>query len=88
MREREIEAYLVERVKQMGGIAYKFTSPQRRGVPDRLVMLPERTIFFVELKAPGARPTRQQHREHDRIRALGHRVEVADSIARVDEVLS
>jgi len=39
MLEKQIEAYLVERVKEAGGIAYKFTSPQRRSVPDRLVLL-------------------------------------------------
>jgi hypothetical protein len=37
--EKQIEAYLVKRVKEAGGIAYKFTSPQRRSVPDRLVLL-------------------------------------------------
>jgi hypothetical protein len=38
-RERDVEAHLVKRVKEAGGIAYKFTSPQRRSVPDRLVLL-------------------------------------------------
>jgi hypothetical protein len=37
--EKQIEAHLVKRVKEAGGIAYKFTSPQRRSVPDRLVLL-------------------------------------------------
>jgi hypothetical protein len=39
MLEKDIEAHLVARVKAKGGIAYKFTSPQRRSVPDRLVLL-------------------------------------------------
>lgn len=38
MLEKVIEAHLVKRVKEQGGIAYKFTSPQRRSVPDRLVL--------------------------------------------------
>lgn len=38
MLEKHIEAHLVKRVKEHGGIAYKFTSPQRRSVPDRLVL--------------------------------------------------
>lgn len=37
-RESAIEEYLVKRTKSRGGIAYKFTSPQRRSVPDRLVL--------------------------------------------------
>ena len=36
----------------MGGIALKFTSPGMAGMPDRLVLLPEGKIYFVELKAP------------------------------------
>jgi hypothetical protein len=36
--ERPIEEHLVKRIKAKGGIAYKFTSPQRRSVPDRLVL--------------------------------------------------
>jgi len=40
MLERVIEAYLVQKVKELGGIAYKFTSPQRRSVPDRLCLFP------------------------------------------------
>lgn len=37
-RESAIEGYLVKRTKARGEIAYKFTSPQRRSVPDRLVL--------------------------------------------------
>lgn len=39
MLEKTIEAHLVKRVKERGGVAYKFTSPQRRSVPDRLVLM-------------------------------------------------
>ena len=53
--EKHIEAYLVKRVKEIGGIAYKFTSPAHRGVADRVVCLPNGVVWFVELKAPGGR---------------------------------
>lgn len=86
--EKDIEAYLVRRVKEAGGIAYKFTSPQRRSVPDRLLLLPAGRICFVECKRPGAKPTPAQLREHERIRALGFTVEVVDTKDRADEVLS
>lgn len=39
MLEKDIEAHLTKKVKVAGGVAYKFTSPQRRSVPDRLVLL-------------------------------------------------
>jgi hypothetical protein len=86
--ERDIEAHLVEGVKRLGGVAYKFASPGRRNVPDRLCVLPRGVLFFVELKATGAKPTAGQVREHRRLRDLGHRVFVCASLAQVDILLS
>ena len=40
MREREIEEWLREQIKNLGGKALKFTSPGNDGVPDRIVFLP------------------------------------------------
>lgn len=93
MRERDIEAYLVRRVREAGGLAYKFTSPNRRHVPDRIVLMPlrsigcadiDKSVVFVELKAPGKKPTAGQVREHKRLRGLGFRVDVIDSRDGVD----
>ena len=53
--EKQIEAYLVKKVKALGGVAYKFTSPAHRGVADRVVCLPGGVVWFVELKAEGGR---------------------------------
>lgn len=86
MRESRIETRLVRRIRELGGIAYKFTSPARRSVPDRLCILPEGVSFFVECKRPGEKPTEAQEREHSRLRALGHRVYVVDSYALVDSL--
>jgi hypothetical protein len=55
MLEKNIETHLVKRVKEIGGIAYKFVSPAHRGVADRVVCLPNGVVWFVELKAPGGR---------------------------------
>ena len=40
MLEKDIEAHLRDKVKDADGIAFKFTSPSRRSVPDRLVLMP------------------------------------------------
>ena len=53
MLEKEIEAYLCKRIKQLGGMCEKFTSPQKRSVPDRIITLPNNNIIFVETKAEG-----------------------------------
>lgn len=84
IREADIEAHLVKRVKEAGGIAYKFTSPQRRSVPDRLVLMPGGRAWFAECKRPGAKPTEAQAREHERLRALGFQVEVVDDRELID----
>ena len=86
MLERDIEAYLVKRCKEIGALADKFTSPQRRSVPDRLITFGGR-VLFVELKATGARPTPAQVRDHERRRDAGAEVVWLDSKAGVDEVI-
>lgn len=85
MLEKEIEQHLVRRIKRLGGMAEKFTSPGRRSVPDRLVTLPGGHIVFVELKAPGKKPTENQLRDHQRRRDLGCEVLVIDSKEGVDD---
>lgn len=85
MREKEIEKYLREEIKKLGGIAYKFTSPGNSGVPDRLVLLPWSVMAFVELKAPGGKTTAIQDRQISRIQKLDFDVYVIDSKEKVDD---
>jgi hypothetical protein len=99
MRESDIENYLVERVKALGGEVRKVKWIGRTGAPDRLVMLPgggvrglsqetrKPATIWVELKAPGEKAKPHQAREHERMRRMGQRVEVVDSFEQVDEVL-
>lgn len=86
MLERDIEAYLVKRCKEIGALCDKFVSPQRRSVPDRLITFGGR-VLFVELKATGKKPTEAQVRDHERRRAAGAEVVWLDSVAGVDAVL-
>ena len=85
MRESLIEAYLVRRIRALGGMAEKFTSPGRRSVCDRMITMPGGVIIFVELKATGKKPTENQLRDHERRRALGCTVLVLDSKEGVDD---
>lgn len=43
---------------------------------------------WVELKAPGEKPEPHQKREHERLRKVGQRVVVIDSIEGVDALLA
>ena len=92
MRERDIERHLVKRVKELGGECRKVQWIGRRGAPDRLVMLPGHEVtgqsWWVELKAPGVKPEAHQLREHERMRRMGQRVVVIDSLQGVEELLA
>lgn len=99
MRERDIEKHLVQRVKELGGEIRKVKWLGRRGAPDRVVMLPQvwahgfapnrlHCAIWVELKAPGEKPKSHQIREHERMRAMGQRVVVIDSIEGVEALLA
>lgn len=83
MREKEVEQYLVKRVKEVGGKAYKWVSPGNDGVPDRIVFLSGVTAL-VELKAPGKKPTPLQMAKHRELEKLGQRVFVLDNREKVD----
>ncbi len=48
--ESKIEIWLNNRIKKMGGRSYKFVSPGNPGVPDRIYLLPNGRVYFVELK--------------------------------------
>lgn len=74
MVESQLEARLVQGVKTLGGIAYKFVSPGNRGVPDRLVVLPGGRLLFAELKADGGRLSRLQAYQLESLRRLGAEV--------------
>lgn len=87
MTEKNIEQYLVRKVRETGGKAYKFVSPGNAGVPDRLVIFPSGKVIFVELKAPGKAPTNLQKAKHRELEKLKQRVFVIDSKEKVDTVL-
>jgi hypothetical protein len=66
-------------VKKAGGVAFKFVSPGRRSVPDRIVLLPGGRIILSNAKHLGKPPRADQLREHERLRSLGFTVVVLDS---------
>lgn len=83
--EKHIEAYLVKRVKERGGIAYKFVSPARRGVADRIVCLPGGAVWFIELKTVGGRLSPLQKVFADDMKRLGQKYACLWSREQVDE---
>ena len=76
MLEKEIENYLAKEIKKIGGLCYKFVSPGNDGVPDRIAILPDGQIWFIELKAESGRLSPIQVWQIDRLRQLGVNVAV------------
>lgn len=87
MREKTIEAKLTAATKSMGGLALKFTSPGFDGVPDRLVLLPNGMMAFIELKAPGKQLRPLQVRRKRQLEGLGFSVYCLDRPEQILQVL-
>ena len=87
MSEIDIEQYLVIKVRQCGGKAYKFVSPGNSGVPDRLVIFPNGEVIFVELKASGKVPTVLQTAKHKELRKLNQKVLVIDNKQLIEDLI-
>lgn len=88
MREKEIENDLINKTKKRGGIALKFTSPGYDGVPDRLVLLPNSKMGFVEVKAPGKKPRALQIARMQMLRSLGFKAYVLDDKKDTEVILN
>lgn len=86
IRERDIEKAFTAKVKAAGGEIRKVKWIGRKGAPDRVVML-NGTVWWIEFKAPGERPSAQQASEHRRMKKMGMRVVVIDRFAEVDDLL-
>jgi len=86
MRENEIEKYLHDRVKALGGTYRRLNWVGRNNAPDDLVLLPGRS-FYAECKRPGEKPRPGQAREHELLRASSITVYVFSTPAEIDAIL-
>lgn len=86
-KENRVERRLIDGVKALGGITFKFVSPGRAGVPDRVVILPGGTVHFVELKAQGGRASALQQRMLAKLRRMDVTALVLTGIDEVERYL-
>lgn len=80
MLEKDIERKVCDYAKKNNCLVYKFTSPQRASVPDRLLITDKGRVFFIEFKRAGKKPTKGQAREIARLKAQGVPVFVVDNV--------
>ena len=86
--EKDIESYFTRKVKEHGGLAWKFVSPGHAGeVPDRIVLMPGGKCCFAEIKAPGKKPRKLQISVMERLKKYGFDVWVIDSHGKVKDFI-
>lgn len=85
--EATLEKRLVTKITNLGGIAWKFTSPGTIGVPDRIIMF-QGKLCFVEMKAPGKQMREIQKWRKEQIEREGFPVMCLNSEEQVDEFIN
>lgn len=88
MLEKWLENKLVKGVEAAGGQCLKFAPIYRRGMPDRLVLLPGGRAIWVELKTDSGRTTPTQRKRHRELREMGFRVMVPYGEEGLAEVMA
>ena len=81
--EKVVERKLVELCKLNGGMCIKLLSFHINGLPDRMCLFKPAQVIFVELKTTNQKPRPLQIAIHDKLRKLGFRVEVIDTVEQV-----
>lgn len=87
MLESTIERRLVEGVKKLGGLCFKFSSPGNPGVPDRIIITATGRVIFVELKTETGRLAKIQRYTIDEMKKRGADVRVTKGLSDVKELL-
>lgn len=87
IRERDVESYLVKRLDEIGLPCVKFIPDGKVGMPDRLVLLPDQRVLWVELKTSGGHLEEIQKIQHKRLAKLGHAVLVVWDKEDVDNLI-
>ena len=68
-------------------MALKFVCPGLDGVPDRIVLLPNGKLAFIELKRPGGKMRKLQEKRKAQFEALGFLVFCVNDIDEIGGIL-
>lgn len=84
--ERDVERYLIKECEKRGWLCWKFVSPGRRGVPDRIVIR-HGGVAFVEVKRKGGRISPLQIRRIEELIRLLIPARVVETKGEIDEMI-
>jgi hypothetical protein len=87
MLEKQLEQKLKKEVEKLGGLALKLTCPGFTGIPDRLVILPNGEIHFVEMKSEGQKMRPRQEYVKRQLETLNQKVIVLDSLESIKKYI-
>ena len=87
MLESLIEQYLVKEVNRRDGLCLKFNSQSMTGIPDRIILMKNGTVAFVEVKQKGKKPRPLQELRMKQLRQLGFKVYTLDEKEKIGEIL-
>lgn len=81
MLENKLEDKCCKEIEFLGGVAIKLKNPGYRGLPDRLVLLPGRRVFFIEFKRERTgRLSAQQIKIAKQLKTLGFSIYIIDNL--------
>ena len=80
MRESKVETDLVDAAAKEGWSSFKLSKSETRGRPDRWFYRNPAIVKPIEIKAPGERPTRQQLKRIEELRANGFDADWCDNV--------
>jgi len=86
--EKLVERKLVELCKLNGGMCIKLLSFHINGLPDRMCLFRPARVIFVELKTTKQKARPLQITMHNKLRKLGFRVEIIDSVEQVINLIN
>lgn len=87
LQEKFIERELVSRLKKVGVESIKFEVLGKRGMPDRIILIPGGRVVFAEVKSPGEKLRPLQEKRKRELENLGFKVYVIDSKTEIDELV-
>ena len=87
MLESLIEQHLVKEVNRRDGLCLKFNSQSMTGIPDRIILMKNGTVGFVEVKQKGKKPRPLQELRMKQLRRLVFKVYTLDEKDKIGEIL-
>lgn len=86
--ESKLERNFYERIRYANGQCIKLYAATVTGIPDRLILMPEGRLWFVELKKEDGRVKPRQKVMHRMLKSMGFKVRILWSKEDIDNFIN